>query len=278
MKPIYQVRKNITMPRNTRRVYCPIDGCDERVISDLIPVDAITPTFPQIGVVKYGEIDFVNNPQDNPWADYVLRKIEPEGDLYSRLTFSRDIEADNPDPFATPFKVWSELKDKYWPPILHAIHFVKDKKFPHTTRAANNSIIEGYRLYKREDYTPAAREGTLYTYEHFVHSVKPKIPKYQCPQTSRVSFHYLGVSGEFPECLHDDLLFKSEPGAIRIESVGDESVEAVSVIPGQFFPATNFITWRPYFGQHTVNDADVLFESIRVRFTPPSLPETSVGA
>jgi len=276
----YQIRTAITMPRNSRRVYCPVSGSDERVVSDLIPVDAITPEFPLIGQ-RYGDINWLNQPQDNYYEDYVLREIRPEGDLFSRLVFSREIVDENGNDDSLnrpPFKRREAHDDKYWAPILHDIYFIPDKNFPLVTRGPNGNIITAYRHYKRQVYTPGAHEGTKYVIESFIHTVEPKIPRYPTPVLGNVSYDFLEAEGSFPECFHDDLRIGPQQTAFASYNANTNTTTAISgALQGQFFPATNFITWRPYVKKHTVEEVDVLYVSTRVTVYPPSLPEVVIA-
>lgn len=276
----FKIDPTIIIPRDARRVYCPIEDCPERVVSDLMPVDAITEDWPVIGTTTYGEIEFFNKPDENYFAGYVLRKIEADRPFFSRLTFSRDIPlGPNGGEFENPYKVETETADHYWPPILHDIQWIPNPAFPIYTRGDRGEIITGYRHEPREIYTPPAREGTLFKYEYFVHSSPPNIPRYPVPLPTRVSVTYMGGNVTFEECLHDELKVKSRLSGTKSYSAATSvSIGIGGVLPGMLIPATNFTTWRKYYKDHKPTKNDVLWQSVRVSVSPPRLPETIIGA
>jgi len=229
-----------------------------------------------IGVATYGEINFANSPVPNHYSDYVLRYIKSErldGD-FTRMFFGRNISAAEA---AIPVRSIPEFGDHTWPPILEQLRLVKDTSFPHSTAITNGSavgLLNATRAYVREVYIPGAEEGTRFLYDEFIGSEKFAIPRYPVPGPNAVSYDFLGASGSFPKCLHDDIVLKTNRQERTFYQTGGTT--STSVTQGQSFPRTNFKKWAPYVISDKQAFKDGLFYRIRVRVYPPPKPKTIV--
>lgn len=274
MKVPYQINPNIVMPRNRRQVYCPVEDCNERVVSDLIPVDAITSSWPVIGETTYGTIDYVNKPVDNFFEDFVLRAIRPEGDLFSRLVFSRDIKETAND-FSNPYKVEWSFDDHSWPMVLRGFSIEESDAFPIAVRTPDGGTVFAPRHFKKDLIKPDVDEGSRFRHEYFIHTEPPNIPLYPTPQPGAISFDYLDIHGEYPRVLHGRVVVP--PSSLgRAKLLQGQTTELGSGLAGQVFEATLFEDWQPYVRRHTVSKEDVIYISTRVTVFPPIQPEDNI--
>lgn len=101
----------------------PVEKSSLRIISDLIPTQAITETWPAADTL-YGELPYANRTSPLRFASHRFYKLaEREGD------FTRAIFIPGPGAFdpATPFNtIWTYDSSIYWPQIVLGIDFYAD--------------------------------------------------------------------------------------------------------------------------------------------------------
>ena len=273
--PEHQLQPNMVIPRGVRRIDFPIEGVNYQIVSDLIPVDAVTPSFPVVGTSLYGEIEYAAKPVPNPFEGYVLRYIKSEkqdGD-FTRMFFGPPTTAEQA---AVPVRTSSYFGDHPWDPILVRLAFIEDRSFPHVTQTMTDAGVSGIRtaprIYVREIYYPGASKGTRFIVDEFISPTPFNIPRYQTPIPTAVSYDFLGCSGSFPECLHEDIKIPAMTTALQ-EKLSTGATALGNALEGQFYPATNFTTWVPYVWKDTQDFKDGVWVRKRIRVYPPPLPE-----
>jgi len=113
----------IPVPRNSRRIGFPVQDSPVRVVSDLIPTQVITETFPAIGE-KYGSIFYTNQTKDRRFANHEFNHAQEEPGDYTRLYFNPSSDSLNP---AVPFKTfYTKDSSICWPPICEGVDFYAD--------------------------------------------------------------------------------------------------------------------------------------------------------
>lgn len=177
---------------------------------------------------------------------------------------------------AVPFRSTPSTGPKSWHPILLSLELIADPNFPLATSVITKDgglgTATAQRHIVREEYIPGAQEGTKFITDEFYAATPFNIPQHECPLASHVSYDFPGASGGFPECLHDDLAIKSKRSGVRIlDEVGNN--ELGGALPGQFFPATNFTDWTPYYVSDDQKFIGTGYHRVRVFAIPPPQPD-----
>lgn len=184
----------------------------------------------------------------------------------------------------TPFRTVQKFGNHYWHPVLKGIEIIPDDKTPRAYRGGggvDQTTYAGPSFYVRTDYIPGVNEGSMFVIEEFFAATKFSIGQYPTPQPSAVSYDLPGVSGGFPECLHNDITIEDHTTTNSMQVVGaggqsGMSTQVGSGIRGQFFPRTNFTTWAPYVLSDEQQQTPVGFHRTRVTVYPPSIPKLSI--
>lgn len=117
---VFEWPSSIPVPRNSRQIDQPVDGSSVRLVSDLIPTQAITESFPALGQ-KYGTIFYTNQTRDRRFENYEFYRMTREPGDYTRLHFlpaSGDVDS------GVAFKtIWTYDSSVYWPKIVERMDF-----------------------------------------------------------------------------------------------------------------------------------------------------------
>lgn len=269
----HRIQLRVPVPRERRWVTTPIDGSGEKVLSDVFPVQVITPSYPIIGTTTWEELNYKNDPDPDHFSDYVLRHIVPDAtDGFMRGYFSRNIPAEDA---AVPFETTTKFDDHPWYPILKEIKFYPDRSMPRITRDEDGRLIVGYRLYPKEWYIPGASEGTLFTIKRYVGSSPFNITQTEVPQPASVTYVFDGVERTFERCLFSNLKIKPQRGGF---AAFDETTSTTTTIngfiPGQDFGSTNVGGWEEYKIYDDQQKVEFsLYERKEIFVAPPEEPE-----
>lgn len=172
----------------------------------------------------------------------------------------------------TPFETETSYGNHYWPPVLRALVFIPDKNVPITARVGDDNFVKAYRHYTREVYIPSVSEGTLFTVDKFLYPQEPSIPQHDAPVPTRVSWDFLGNTGQFEECLHPKIIIPDQQTAFEYTKAVGESTAASGSLQGQIFPATNFTRWSDYVVKDSFEFENGAYIRTRVTVTPPPEP------
>jgi hypothetical protein len=175
-----------------------------------------------------------------------------------------------------PFRTTKRFGNHHWPPILQQVKILEDHSFPQSTNGYNGGVILAPRYFDRVVYIPSVDEGSMFLEEEFLSPTPFEIGQYPVPVPSSVSYSYLGISGNFPECLHPRLVFPSKRMATAAYSTGDGATGAAGALSGQIFPETNFTEWAPFIVSHTQQSTNGVYYAKRVTVFPPGQPETII--
>lgn len=175
-----------------------------------------------------------------------------------QLLFARALSQKKRD---TPFRTTTRKGNHYWHPILLKFIPFPVKTFPLATQVGTTTI-NAVRYVIREEFVPAATEGSIFKKEEFVSDVPYKIGKSPVPIASFISYDFINRGGGFPECLHDKIIIKN------LETTTGNKM------PGQIFLATNFTTWRPYVLTDDQELTQGVYYRVKITVYPPAFPET----
>jgi hypothetical protein len=176
----------------------------------------------------------------------------------------------------TPYRsIWKKHGNHRWAPILKQLTILEDYSFPRSTntvsRAKGSGLVVAPTYYDRIVYIPDTNEGTRFLVQEFFSATPFVIPRYQTPVATSVQYSILGLNGSIPECLHDDI----DVPPTRTASIAYQSGSAASAggsLEGQFFPRTNFKTWRPYVVFDEQEQVPGGWSRMRIRVYPPMRP------
>lgn len=273
----FELVKGRPVPKDQRWVDQPIEGCDEFVVSDIIPTDAIDQALfdgLKAKSLRFGEIDWANSPRGTPFDNYIARRITRSNlEGYSRIHFCKAFTDDDKE---TPYETLTSFDDHFWPSILLGVRFIVVHGAPIVGRSGVDGRFEADRILARETFIASQHEGSFFKAEFFVSDTPFDIGRHEVPMPGRVSYSFLGLEGAFDNCLHDDLRWNSVKNAI-VAYASDGSETAVGGIGGQDFPATNFTEWRTYCCKDKQERVDLLIKRMRLWVTPPPQPEPTIS-
>lgn len=176
----------------------------------------------------------------------------------------------------TPYRgTWKKHGNHRWAPILKSLTVFADYSFPRSTnrvtRGGGSGIVVAPTYYDRVVYIPDTNEGTRFYVEEFFSATKFVIPRYQTPVATGVQYNINGLQGSFPESLHDDIDIPPTTTATIAYQSGS-TIPVGGSIEGQFFPRTNFKTWRPYVIFDEQEQVPGGWSRMRIRVYPPVRP------
>lgn len=252
----------------------------EVVLAVRVYHDALQPSMLnaiEVGVTKYGDLPRIWIPmRTDEFKNYVFTDKIVAGETSYWFLFGPPKTLDEAN---TPFRSTPSFGDHPWDPILIKLKFIRDRSFPNVINNAQTTngstqfgLTTAPRYYVREVFIPGATEGSRFIKEEFTSPVKFNIPAYPTPLAAHVSYDYLGVSGSFPRCLHDDLKLPPHEGA-NATYYQTGTIAGGTPVVGQFFPKTNFTTWQPYVKSDDQDLRDGMWYRVRVKVYPPPLPE-----
>lgn len=198
----------LVVPRNSRTVSQPIDNSVLRVITDLVPTQAITESWPAQDSI-YGELPYCNQTDDRRFANHRFYKLlEQEGD-FTRAVFIPAAADVNP---ATVINtIWTYDSSVYWPPIVEGIDFYADiatKPVGVDTEYHGEPETSWLAFVKRR---PAYRGVTKLRIQQYVSAVNPfdfsaTTQRSFCPTNIQWNLGGANGRGETGECLHPDIV------------------------------------------------------------------------
>lgn len=256
--------KRVVVPRNARSVEIPVPSSGVRVVSDLIPTECVTDTFPAIGVDTYGSIDFMNK-SENPetFAGYICKKAERDWRHpdFTRLFFIPDLSATSNVPFKTE---WS-TKIHNWHPILEKITFLDDPYLKVPVQTGSGTIYVP-RVYVTWEYRAGVTDVSKVREQYFLASTpfNKSNSSFPVPQPRDISWDLgvLGNSGSMGSCLG--------PG-VKVRAANPQ--QGLGGGPyHEIYPPSNVQTWESYnidFTSTTI--LDVLYMGVLRTVYPPDL-------
>lgn len=204
------------------------------------------------------------------YPDYVYTYASRDSDgLW--LYFARpktDAERD------TPFKTFYTTRNYPWPAVLEDLYVVKSS-IPITA-----SGQEAPRFLPRARYRPAVSVDSICRVDQYLSAIEwPKTTFiHQQPVPTDVNGSYLGVSVDFPRCLHPTIVFpETDPASTVVYGIGVQEVPAGRNPTRMTFPATNFTDWAPFVISDRQEPTNGVWLRERVTIYPPQLPDTVIS-
>lgn len=266
MKRKFTAIPNVPVPRNSRQVGALVDGTNLRVVSDLIPTQAITEGFPLLGDTL-DSIEWAEAPTDDPFGDYVLFKMEAQNGFFTRLYFWKN----RSDQLTEPVKSYYTNKAVEWDAILEGIAWLEDSQAVGSVILEDKSIRNYNKVYPRVAYRPSYFGDTLIYVEMFMSSVswQPEDLVHHQPQSDAVMWNVRDSEGNFQRCLHPEIIIPPEAGSFRV--VAQSGTLPREALSGrrQHFPATNPPTWHKRIKEDNVDFSNGLFTRLRLTAFPP---------
>lgn len=246
-RPFHGSGLTTPIPRQGRRVHTPGIGIGIRAVSDLIPTDSVTETYPEIGVTTYGTIKPSDtNIANQAFASYIACELRDEG-LREGGWFTRVIYGPpNLGPVfpATGAVVYStkwKSERVTWHPILKEIHFLPDRSSIVFVTDINGITTKVPRLRVQYSYHPGITVPTSIKEEYFLSLTPFDLDGFNiadfAPKPTEISWEIdpLGRDGTIGECLH-----KKQVTPIITQNGG------ISNLGQREFPATNETSWVDY--------------------------------
>lgn len=246
---------NIAVPRDARQVKQLLDGTDLRSVSDLVPMSAITETFPLNGL-RFGDVAWTSQPNNDAFADYIMYNMEP---AYNYPDFVRcEFFKNRTNQLNVAANSYLDERPLPWPDILKWVQLFKitsTGKYRH-----RYSMIKGGMFI------------TKVQVDEFVSNIDYPDQYFEDdrPQGMPVSWFYDGASADIPECLHPKMIF---PGFTEVGTVFNiDAVSAKQSSSSQVFEATSMVFWDNYIESFNVVKKTGLYYGTRLTAFPPELP------
>ncbi len=211
------------------------------------------------------------SPSGMPYGDYIYSDSSEAPAGWVSFIWARPMTEEQKN---TPFRTSSRFGNHHWPPILKKVEILEDNSFPNSTNGYDGGVILAPRYFDRVVYIPSVDEGSLFLEEEYLSPDPFEVGQTAVPTPTAVSYSYLGVSGSFPECLHDRLVFPAKRMASRAWSQGDGAAGASGALGGQVFPRTNFTEWAPYIVSFNPQQVNGMYYAKKTTVFPPAIPKT----
>lgn len=207
------------------------------------------------------------------YGDFVFTDCTDADNKHLRYWFgaNKTLEQAN-----TPFRTTTWKGNHRWPPVLLGVQIIADhgSQRSFTVRSGTDTGTGfGPTYYDQVQYIPDVAEGTRFVKDEFLSPIKFNIPQTPVPIPTSVSYQLPGgINGNFPECLHGDIIIEPTITCSAQLVAGTVSVVGTT-IGAQVFRATNFTDWSPYILSDTQELRDGVWYHVRIRVFPPPQPE-----
>lgn len=233
----------LVIPRDSRTVSQPIDNSDLRVITDLIPTQAITEDWPAAGST-YGELPYCNQTDARRFANHKFYKLlELEGPFTRAAFIPREEDVNSSEVIET---IWTYDSSVYWPPIVEGIDFYADIA---TLPGGVGSEYHGeantnwLAFVKKR---PAYRGITKLRIQQYVSAVNPfdfsaTTQRSFCPTNIQWNLGGSNGRGETGECLHPDIVTPgTDMSSVAVYLWDEANPGGRVVLPGTDFTSRLF--------------------------------------
>ena len=132
------------------------------------------------------------------------------------------------------------------------------------------------RYFAKYSFKPTPNVSSVVMIEEFLAEVPypQNVLTHIQPIPTDISGDFLGLSLNFPRCLHPKVIFETNvPGASKVSGQGTVDVTGSWNPTKQEFPATNFLDWAPFIIEDDVRPVNGQFYRSRVTIYPPVPPE-----
>ena len=175
----------------------------------------------------------------------------------------------------TPFRTTFSTRQYPWPGVLYNIDIYKTVEFPQSTNNGSG-VVTAPRYFSKYRFKPTPNVSSVVKIEEFLAEVPypQSVLTHIQPIPTDISGDFLGLSINFPRCLHPKVAFDTNvPGAQKIVGQGTVEVNGLWNPSKQIFPATNFLDWAPFILEDDVRPVNGQFYRSRITIYPPIPPE-----
>lgn len=239
--------KQISIPRQGRRVHTIGIGVGVRAISDLIPTSEVTKDFPLVGSTTYKDcVPGNHNVDSTDFDNYICSELRDEGlregGWFTRVIFGpNDLGPVFPDPDAIIVDVKWRTEHMTWHPILEKLAFTSDRSTAVTITNLKGVPKSYPRIRTQYSYRPGINTPTSVREDYYLSITPFDLSSFNIadfgPKPTEVSWELdpLGRDGSIGECLHKRTVtpFITRSGGL-------------SNLYRRIFPETNQITWQDY--------------------------------
>jgi hypothetical protein len=207
------------------------------------------------------------------FKDYVYTHCE-RTDQYLWFYFGKN---KTPAQRSTPFRTFYDTRGYVWPAVLEDVYIVQSTTFVQSTYNGTATVTSPS-LFPRYRYRPSVSVSSVIKVEQFLAETpwSEQELTHEQPVPTDVNASYLGVSVDFPRCLHGDITFRElVPGASIVSGVGMVTPPLGRDPTRMIFPATNFTDWSPFIIEDKQQPTNGLWLRERVTIYPPPQPETT---
>jgi hypothetical protein len=230
---------------------------------------ALQPSGKLTRYLPYKEVSFaVRHERVAEFGDYVYTYCEQADAGFKHLYFARVRTETERN---TPFESFYSSRQYAWPPVLEDLYFISST-FPQSTATGSDAISTATRYFTRQKYRPSVSVDSRIKVQQYLSEVpwNPQVLLHPQPIPTEVDGSYLGLSVNFPKCLHPRIVLPElVPGAQIVFNAGAVNITRAGTPKGQVFPATNFEDWRPFVIEDVVQPQKGLWLREKVTIYPP---------
>ena len=215
-------------------------------------------TNPRVNECGFGSYVFTNSIQDGNdiWLCFGKPKTEAEKN--------------------TPFRTSYSTRLYPWPPVLELLKIVRTNVFPQAVNTGT-STVTAPRYFPRYKYRPTPSVSSVIKIDQFLAPTPFDGQALIHPQPipTDINGHYLGLTINFPRCLHPRVILdENVPGAFIVDGQGTVDVSATGNTTRQIFPATNFLDWSQFILEDQCQPVNGLYLRERITIYPPFRPQS----
>lgn len=199
------------------------------------------------------------------YNDYVYIMCQREGDLLW-FYFGKN---KTPAQRNTPFRSFYDNQDYAWPAVLESLSIIESSFMQSVYTGTSTQTAPSY--FARYRYRPPVSYNSLVLIEQFLSEVPWDRGELIHPQPvpTDINATFVGVSVDFPRCLHDHVTFPElVPDAQIVEGAGTENAQSQDNLD-TVFPATNFTDWAPFILRDTQQPTGGIWLREKVTIYPP---------
>lgn len=197
---------------------------------------------------------------------------KPAGD-FTRFYFAKPRTEEEKN---TPFKTIKSTRQYVWPAVLLELYFVRStfslSNYNGTTTQNAPRYLPRYR------FVPTTSHDSIIVIEQFLSDTPwpESVLRHPQPLPTDIDGNYLGVSVNFPRCLHRRVVLPElVPGATVVLGAGMEGSDRNGTPREQVFPETNFSNWVEFYIEDVVQPQRGMYLRERVKIKPPPQGEAT---
>ena len=175
----------------------------------------------------------------------------------------------------TPFRTTFSTRQYPWPPVLYSLDIYQTTQFPQSVYNGTTTVTAP-RYFPKYRYKPTPNVSSVVKIEEFLSDTpyaQSDVTHAQ-PIPTDISGNFLGMSVNFPRCLHPKIVFDNNiPSASKVTGQGTVDVSSGWNPDKQTFPATNFLDWAPFVIEDDVRQVNGQYYRTKVTIYPPVQPK-----